>query len=128
MTRRTRSTPAQPRIEPKAVVAVARKPQVKAEVKAEMKAKAAAPSRTVPEPAPLPSPTTPKAPSGKLGTLLGQIGNPAGAGIDELADATGWQAHTIRAAFSRLRQRGFPIALVTGTDGRKAYRLEAKEG
>lgn len=122
MTRRTRSTPVQPKIEPKAIIAVARKAEVKA------KAKAATPSRTVPEPAPLPSPTTPKAPSGKLGTLLGRIGNPGGATIDQLADATGWQAHTIRAAFSRLRQRGFPIALVTNADGHKAYRLAAKEG
>lgn len=120
MTRRTRTTPAQPKIEQQNTVAVARKAQVKAKAKTT--------SRPVPEPAPLPSPTTPKAPSGKLGTLLGRIGNPAGADIDELADATGWQAHTIRAAFSRLRQRGFPIALVTDTDGRKAYRLEAKEG
>lgn len=119
MTRRTRTIPTQPKIEPKAIVAVARKPQVKAEAKTA--------SRTMPEPAPVPSPTTPKAPSGKPGTLLGQIGTPAGAGIDALADATGWQAHTIRAAFSRLRQRGFPIALVTHADGRKAYRLEAKE-
>jgi len=123
MTRRnTRPAPAQPKIEPKAIVAVARKAEVKA------KAKAPAPSRTVPEPASAPSPTMPKAPSGKLATLLDRIGQPTGATIDQLADATGWQAHTIRAAFSRLRQRGFPIALVTGTDGRKAYRLEAKEG
>lgn len=122
MTRRSRSTPVQPKIEPKAIAAVARKAEVKA------KAKAATPSRAAPEPAPVPSPTKPKAPSGKLGALLGRIGNPSGATIDQLADATGWQAHTIRAAFSRLRQRGFPIALVAGADGRKAHRLDPKEG
>lgn len=124
MTRHTRSTPAQPKIKSKAIVAVGRKPQVKAEAKAT----AAAPSRTVSEPVPLPSPTTPKAPSGKLGTLLGRIGNPGGATIDQLADATGWQKHTIRAAFSRLRQRGFPIILVTDAEGRKAYQFDPKEG
>ncbi|MFG1201828.1 DUF3489 domain-containing protein [Xanthobacter aminoxidans] len=122
MTRRTRSTPVQPKIEPKAIVADARKAEVKA------KAKAATPSRTVPEPAPAPSPTMSKAPSGKLATLLDRIGQPTGANIDQLADATGWQKHTIRAAFSRLRQRGFPIILVTDADGRKAYRFDPKEG
>lgn len=122
MTRRAHTTPAQPKIEQQNTVAVARKAEVKA------KAKAATPSRAAPEPAPVPSPTTPKAPSGKLGALLGRIGNPSGATIDHLADATGWQAHTIRAALSRLRQRGFPITLVTSADDRKAYRLDSKEG
>lgn len=123
MTRRTAcSAPAQPKTEPKATVAVARKTKTKA--------KAAITPRTAPEPAPIPSLSViePKAPTGKLATLLDRTGQPAGASIHELADATGWQAHTIRAAFSRLRQRGFPIALVTGADGRKAYRLDPKEG
>jgi len=123
MTRRnTRSTPTQPEIEPKAAVAVARKTKTKI--------KPATTFRIVPEPAPIQSlsVTGPKAPSGKLATLLNRIGQPDGATIGELADATGWQAHTIRAAFSRLRQRGFPITLVTGSDDRKAYRLDAKEG
>ena len=120
MTRRTACSAARSKTEPKAAVAVARK----------TKAKAATTSRTTPEPAPIPSLSViePKAPTGKLATLLDRTGQPAGASIDELADATGWQAHTIRAAFSRLRQRGFPIALVAGPDGRKAYRLDPKEG
>ncbi|MFG1223504.1 DUF3489 domain-containing protein [Xanthobacter wiegelii] len=119
--RSTRPAPAQPKIEPKAAVAAARKTKTKA--------KAAPASRTTPEPAPIPSLSIPEpeAPSGKLATLLDLIGHSTGATTDELADATGWQAHTIRAALSRLRQRGFPIALVTDPDGRKAYRLDPKE-
>lgn len=118
--RNTRSTPIQPKIEPK--VAVDRKTKTKT--------KTATTSRIAPEPAPIQSPslTGPKAPSGKLAILLDRIGQPAGATIGELGDATGWQAHTIRAALSRLRQRGFPIILVTGANGRKAYRFDPKEG
>lgn len=118
MTRRTHTTPAQPKIEQQNTVAVARKAQVKVKTS----------SRPKPEPAPVPSPTTFKAPSGKLSILLDHVGQPVGATIDELADATGWQRHTIRAAFSRLRQRGFPIAFAIDPDGRKAYRLDPKEG
>ncbi|MFG1301933.1 DUF3489 domain-containing protein [Xanthobacter sp. V3C-3] len=123
MTRRnTRPALAQPKIEPKATVAVARKTKTKT--------KAATTSRTAPEPALTlpPSTITLKAPSGKLATLLDRIGQLSGATIDELSGATGWQAHTIRAAFSRLRQRGFPITLVTDADGRKAYRVDSQEG
>jgi hypothetical protein len=70
-----------------------------------------------------PSPTPrPAAPGGKLGVLLKAIGRKQGATLAELTAATGWQAHTTRAALTRLRQRGFPAAL-TEDRGRKAYRL-----
>lgn len=90
----------------------------------------AAPDETQPEPAPdLVLPTaSPKPPSGKLGQIQGLIAAFGGATIDDLIASTGWQPHTIRAAFSRLRRRGFPIILATDTDGRKAYRLEGREG
>lgn len=61
-------------------------------------------------------------PGGKLGAILAAVGDEAGATLHELVDATGWQAHTTRAALTRLRQRGFDIRLETA-DGRKAYRL-----
>jgi DNA-binding MarR family transcriptional regulator len=64
----------------------------------------------------------PAAPGGKLGVLLKAIGRKQGATLAELTAATGWQAHTTRAALTRLRQRGFPAAL-TEDRGRKAYRL-----
>lgn len=82
------------------------------------------------EPAPEPARPTapPKPPSGKLGRLHGLITGPSGATIDDLAASTGWQPHTIRAALSRLRRRGASIVLAADADGRKAYRLEAREG
>lgn len=70
----------------------------------------------------------PKPPSGKLGQIHGLIAAPDGAAIEDLIASTGWQPHTIRAAFSRLRRRGFPIVLATDTAGRKAYRLQVREG
>ncbi|WP_333826257.1 DUF3489 domain-containing protein [Pinisolibacter sp.] len=81
-----------------------------------------------PDPEPVPPTASPKLPIGKLGVIFDEIAAPAGATIDELAGATGWQPHTIRAAFSRLRRRGFPIVLATDADGRKAYRRMPKEG
>ena len=82
------------------------------------------------EPAPeLALPTSsPKPPSGKLGQIHGLVAAVGGATIDDLIATTGWQPHTIRAAFSRLRRRGFPIVLANDADGRKAYRLEVREG
>ncbi len=72
------------------------------------------------------APSTPReasAPGGKLGAVLKAIRRKRGATLVELAEATGWQPHTTRAALTRLRQRGFPAAL-TEEGGRKAYRLQ----
>ena len=48
-----------------------------------------------------------------------------GATLDRLADALGWQRHTVRAALTRLRQGGTPVERVAGEDGRSLYRLAA---
>jgi hypothetical protein len=45
-------------------------------------------------------------PTGKAGTILAR---PKGARINELQKATGWQAHSIRAAITGLRKRGITI-------------------
>ena len=63
-------------------------------------------------------------PKGKLGALLRAVEGEAGATTSELSSALGWQAHTTRAAITRLRQRGFEIAL-SEKDGRRAYRLQS---
>ena len=63
-----------------------------------------------------------KRPGGKLGLILDRLGRTAGATIDELVDATGWQKHSVHGALSRLRTRGFAIRL-EAKEGRKAYRL-----
>jgi hypothetical protein len=66
-------------------------------------------------------------PGGKLGLIVDRLAGSAGATADELAEATGWQKHTVLGALSRLRARGFTMRLDTG-DGRKAYRLDRAEG
>ncbi len=68
----------------------------------------------------------PARPGGKLGLMIEQIETADGARLGELVDLTGWQKHTVRAALTRLRQRGFAIRL-EDRGGRKAYRLGAGE-
>jgi hypothetical protein len=67
-----------------------------------------------------------KRPDGKLGLILDRLERTAGATIDELVDATGWQKHSVHGALSRLRSGGFAVRLEL-TVGRKAYRLTPAE-
>ena len=71
-------------------------------------------------------PDAAKRPGGKLGLILDRLERTAGATIDELVDATGWQKHSVHGALSRLRTRGNDIQL-EATKGRKAYRLAQAE-
>ena len=68
---------------------------------------------------------TTDAPRGKLGAIVAAVSAETGATLDELVALTRWQAHTARAALTRLRQRGFAVHLAN-RDGRKAYRLDAR--
>ena len=61
-------------------------------------------------------------PGGKLGLILDRLERTAGATLDELVDATGWQKHSVHGALSRLRSGGFAVRLEV-KEGRKAYRL-----
>ena len=63
-----------------------------------------------------------KRPGGKLGLILDRLERTAGATLDELVDATGWQKHSVHGALSRLRSGGFAVRL-EAKEGRKAYRL-----
>ncbi len=63
-------------------------------------------------------------PSGKAGTILGLLRRPKGSKITELQKATGWQAHSIRAALTGLRKRGITITR-SQDDGVSVYRAEA---
>ena len=65
---------------------------------------------------------TARRPGGKLGLIVDRLERTAGATIDELVDATGWQKHSVHGALSRLRSGGFAVRLES-TVGRKAYRL-----
>jgi hypothetical protein len=69
----------------------------------------------------------PPRPDGKLGQIIDRLGAATGATADELAEATGWQKHSVLGALSRLRSRGFAVRL-DEVHGRKAYRIEQREG
>ena len=82
----------------------------------------------IPTPKPEPTPAAVAArPGGKLGLIIDRLGMEAGVTIDELTGMTGWQAHTVRAALSRLRTRGFALRLERVGD-RSAYHLTQQEG
>ena len=68
----------------------------------------------------------PTRPGGKLGVIIRRLGRKAGATADELAEATGWQKHSVLGALSRLRTRGFAMRL-EALGSRKAYRLARGE-
>ncbi len=49
----------------------------------------------------------PRRPGGKLGVILERLETKGGATAEELAEATGWQKHSVLGALSRLRSQGF---------------------
>jgi hypothetical protein len=80
-----------------------------------------------PEPVfPAPARPEPIRPGGKLGLVVRSLASEQGVTLDELTAATGWQSHTVRAALSRLKGRGFPARLEVEGE-RKVYRLSRPE-
>ena len=55
-----------------------------------------------------PAPRAPREHS-KTERLLSQLRTGTGASLEDMTEATGWQAHTVRAAMTGLRKRGFEI-------------------
>lgn len=117
MTKRSQ-TGAKPNTPIKAKTAPKVQPSAHATKKALAPAAPAIPTVTT---APAPA-AVPARPGGKLGLIIDRFGTEAGVTIDELTGMTGWQAHTVRAALSRLRTRGFATRLERVGD-RSAYRL-----
>ena len=70
-----------------------------------------------------PNLAAPLRPGGKLGLIIQRLERKTGATADELAEAVGWQKHSVLGALSRLRGRGFAIHL-EAQGNRKAYRLD----
>lgn len=58
---------------------------------------------------PTPETNLPEQKLTKIATLTGMMKRETGVCLEELGKATGWQAHTIRAAITRLRQKGHQI-------------------
>jgi Protein of unknown function (DUF3489) len=77
-----------------------------------------------------PGPAGPSAPRGgsKLARVIGLLERDHGATIAELIAATGWLAHTTRAALTGLRKRGYAVAIDRSDDKRGSfYRIPAGE-
>lgn len=57
-------------------------------------------------------------------TIVVMLLRPRGATLEEMAKATGWQRHSLRAMISRLRAaRGVRVKVSTRDDGRRAYHV-----
>jgi Protein of unknown function (DUF3489) len=77
-----------------------------------------------------PDPLRPSAPRGgsKLARVIALLERDRGATIEELIAATGWLAHTTRAALTGLRKRGYAVAIDRSDDRRGSfYRIPAGE-
>ena len=59
----------------------------------------------------------------KLDQVLGAVRSRHGATMGDLVDATGWQPQSIRAALTRLRQRGHAIERQCTRAGVTRYQL-----
>jgi DNA-binding MarR family transcriptional regulator len=55
--------------------------------------------------------------------VIDLLGRKKGAGIEELASATGWLPHTTRAALTGLRKRGYAIERSRSEQGGSVYRI-----
>ncbi len=64
-----------------------------------------------------------KPPKTKRDTIIGLLKRPKGASIADLTTATGWQAHSVRAALTGLRKRDMDVVRTNGTDGGYVYRI-----
>jgi hypothetical protein len=77
-----------------------------------------------------PGPAGPSVPRGgsKLARVIALLHRDHGATIAELITATGWLAHTTRAALTGLRKRGYVVAIDRSDDKRGSfYRIPAGE-
>jgi hypothetical protein len=61
----------------------------------------------------------------KIARVLAMLQRPSGATIDALCKATGWQAHSVRAALTGLRKAGHEIerSEADSKTGKSVYRL-----
>ncbi len=63
----------------------------------------------------------------KQALLIEALGRPSGAALPELTALLGWQAHTVRAALTRLRQKGVAVTRSKNGNGEAIYRASAPE-
>jgi hypothetical protein len=70
------------------------------------------------------SPATPTRPS-KKAAIVALLERPDGAALNDLTKATGWQAHSVRAALTGLRKEGKELLSDKDAAGITHYRLAA---
>ena len=61
----------------------------------------------------------------KRALLIERLCRPAGASISELQKALGWLPHTVRAAMTGLRHKGFAVTRSRNDEGESIYRAVA---
>ena len=61
----------------------------------------------------------------KRAQILGLLQRPKGASVGDMAKATGWQSHSIRAALTGLRKQGHEIIRSEDDRGTGRYRVGA---
>lgn len=64
-----------------------------------------------------------KPPISKRALIIDLLQRRRGASLVELTEATGWQAHSVRAALTGLRKQHAPIERTTNKHGGSVYRI-----
>ena len=81
-------------------------------------------SPTPPAAGPPPSEADGGAPKGKIGAVVVLLKRPEGATLDEMMQATGWQAHSVRGAISGSIKKAMGFGVVSEKiDGVRVYRI-----
>jgi hypothetical protein len=62
-------------------------------------------------------------PKGKQAVVISLLGAEAGASLETLISATGWQAHTVRVVLSGFRKRGLSVERWRDEDDNTRYRI-----
>jgi hypothetical protein len=68
-------------------------------------------------------PETADAPKTKAGMVEAMLRRPDGATIAALQEATGWQAHSVRAVLTGFRKKGCAVARSKSEAGETVYRI-----
>lgn len=79
--------------------------------------------RTKPRLTPQSAKATSKKPRTKKIVLVGLLGRKSGATLQAMMDATGWQAHSLRAALSGLRKSGIAVERRSNRKDQSVYAI-----
>ena len=76
----------------------------------------------------LPDPQSDAKRASKRDAVIAMLRRPAGATVDEVASATGWQRHTVRGLFSGTLKKKLGLTLASATEERgRVYRIALPE-